>query len=59
MKKKKPGSFNFKKEIEPYFGCRACAHCIMGVCVLAQREVPLTYALHNSTPKWCPKGGEK
>lgn len=54
-----PGSWNFKKEETNEFGCRGCAHNSMGFCEIYDREIPITYANHNSVPKWCEGQYEK
>lgn len=42
-------------------GCKVCKHNPMGICQLAEKEVPIQYVVSNGNPKWCPKPkkGEK
>lgn len=49
----KPGSFNLYRELPKESGCRACQHNEQGICVLSNKEVPLTCSVKNSRPKWC------
>ena len=55
---KKPGSFNFYKELQKDAGCRTCKKNIMGICKLSNREVPMTCQNSNKVPKWCALPGK-
>lgn len=37
--------------------CSECKYNPMGVCLLADKELGITYAIHrkNSSPNWCPR----
>lgn len=41
--------------------CSKCKNNPMGVCILTEKEVPLTYAMgkNKGAPKWCPLQGEE
>ena len=37
--------------------CSKCKNNPEGVCLLANKEIGITYAVHrkNTSPKWCPR----
>lgn len=40
--------------------CATCKHNPMGVCKLAEREIPESYIIRrNKLPVWCPLKGKK
>lgn len=51
--------WNYKKQLPPDSGCRACEYNELGVCSQKNREIPFTYALQNRRPVWCPYGGKR